>query len=147
MTPYFETQEAVIFTGDVGGVRIGPDAPVVPPCPPPDIQVEDWLASIAILEKRPANHLFLTHYGQISDKSQHLAQLSNRLIEWANWIKPYFEAQTPVAAIVPAFEAFVQQQLIRDGVNTNDIERYNKANPAFMSVAGLMRYWKKRTQI
>jgi hypothetical protein len=143
---FFETTAPVIFTGDVGGVRIGTDSPVMPPCPPPDINVEDWMDSIALLESRDAEHLFLTHYGLISDKKAHLGQLSRRLQEWAAWIKPYFEANTPPAEIVPQFEAWVEQQLRAEGVNEADIERYNKANPAFMSVAGLLRYWKKRTQ-
>lgn len=143
---YFETSAPVIFTGDVGGVRIGPDSPVMPPCPPPDINVEDWLESIALLESRASDHLFLTHYGLITHKKAHFAELSERLLEWAAWIKPHFEANTPQPEIVPQFEAWVEQQLRSKGVSEADIERYNKANPAYMSVAGLMRYWKKRTQ-
>ncbi len=34
----------MVFGGDVAGVCIG-DGPVVPPCPPPDIHIEDWCAS------------------------------------------------------------------------------------------------------
>jgi hypothetical protein len=147
MSTSFETSDPVIFTGDVGGVRINQGSPVMPPCPPPDIQIEHWLASISILQERPARHLFLTHYGQINDKKEHLDQLSNRLLDWANWMLPYFQAQTPMEEIVPKFELYVAQQLEAAHVNDTDIERYSKANPAFMSVAGLLRYWKKQTQV
>ncbi|MEL6822087.1 MAG: MBL fold metallo-hydrolase [Calditrichota bacterium] len=35
----------LLFAGDVAGVKIG-SGPVVPPCPPPDINIEDWKTSI-----------------------------------------------------------------------------------------------------
>lgn len=144
MHPFFETDQPVLFTGDVGGVRIGPQSPVVPPCPPPDIHVEDWLDSIEILEKSPAKVLFLTHYGQINDKEQHLDGLRKTLLLWAEWIKPYAEQNVPTETIIPLFENFVENQLRDAGVSPEDIEVYNRANPAFMSVAGLLRYWKKK---
>ena len=37
-----------LICGDVGGIKIK-DGPVVPPCPPPDINVEDWQESISRL--------------------------------------------------------------------------------------------------
>ena len=144
MNNCFETHEPVIFTGDVGGVRIGVQSPVVPPCPPPDINIEDWLSSIQLLRNRPVQHLFLTHYDLITDKEAHLNALESTLLNWAEWMRPYAEQQTPVADIVPLFEAYVTQQLTEAWVDAAGRERYNKANPAFMSVTGLMRYWKKK---
>ena len=50
-----------VFTGDVAGVKIG-NGPVVPPCPPPDINLEDWNASIDLILKRNPEKLVLTHF-------------------------------------------------------------------------------------
>jgi glyoxylase-like metal-dependent hydrolase (beta-lactamase superfamily II) len=138
--------ESVIFTGDVGGVRMG-DGPVMPPCPPPDIHVEDWQKSIQLLRELPSSRLFLTHYGEIKDKMSHLDSLEVRLLSWANWMRPHAESQVPAESLVPAFQAFVQEELIQTGVPSEDLPRYEAANPAFMSVAGLLRYWKKRLTI
>ncbi|MEM0994417.1 MAG: MBL fold metallo-hydrolase [Bacteroidota bacterium] len=136
---------AVIFAGDVAGVRIG-DAMVVPPCPPPDINVEDWQRSIEILKKEQAEALYLTHFGKVETIAEHLAELENILLDWANWMKPYFEADTPQSEIVPKFQAYVSGQLQAAGItDPADLERYEKANPSWMSVAGLMRYWKKKS--
>ncbi len=135
--------EGAVFTGDVAGVKIG-NGPVMPPCPPPDINVEDWQESIRLLKALPAERLFLTHFGAVLNKIPHLEALENRLLSWANWMKPYFEQQTPAETIVPLFQAFVQEQLVAEGVSEADLPRYEAANPAFMSVAGLLRYWKKR---
>jgi len=139
-----ETKGPVVFTGDVGGVRIGPGNPVVPPCPPPDIQIEDWLQSIQLLRELPAEQLFLTHYGLIEDKQAHLDALANILKDWAEWMKPHAAAGTPPVEIIPLFEQYVREQLLQAGVVPSALESYEKANPAFMSVAGLLRYWKKK---
>lgn len=135
--------EKVLFTGDVAGVKIGA-GPVMPPCPPPDIQVEDWQASIRLMQELPVETLYLTHFGAITDKKTHLAALEERLLSWAEWIRPHAENGADPASLVPDFQAFVQKQLLDAGVAPVDLKRYEAANPAFMSVAGLMRYWKKK---
>lgn len=137
--------EAVIFTGDVAGVRIG-SGPVMPPCPPPDIHVEDWQQSIALLRSLASGRLFLTHFDEVHDKSTHLDALEQRLLEWANWMRPFAEKKEAQELIVPQFQAFVQKSLRDAGVEEQDLTRYEAANPAFMSVAGLMRYWKKKLE-
>lgn len=138
--------DAILFTGDVAGVKIE-NHPVVPPCPPPDINVEDWQQSIRLLRELPVETLYLTHFGIITDKHAHLDALEARLLAWATWIKPYFDNQIPVPEIVPAFEAFVRQELLAAGLDATGLEQYEAANPAFMSVAGLMRYWTKKQVI
>jgi hypothetical protein len=82
----------------------------------------------------------------IEDIPHHLLDLEKRLLDWANWIKPHFDAQTPAESIVPIFEEYVQQQLIEGGANNDDLVKYAAANPAHMSVAGLLRYWGKKNE-
>lgn len=135
--------DPVVFTGDVAGVRIDA-AFVAPPCPPPDIQVEDWQRSIQLLRELPAQTLYLTHFGKITAKRPHLDALEARLLGWAAWMRPYAERQTPAPEIVPAFEAFVRAELEAAGLSPEGMARYEAVNPAFMSVAGLLRYWKKK---
>jgi glyoxylase-like metal-dependent hydrolase (beta-lactamase superfamily II) len=134
----------VIFTGDVGGVKIN-NGIVVPPCPPPDINVEDWLSSIALLKSRKPAALYLTHFGRVDNVETHLNDLSAILRNWANWMLPYFEQQADNEAVTPLFQQYVANQLATAGIHGEDLVRYEGANPAWMSVAGLMRYWKKRT--
>ncbi len=137
-----DSAEKVLFTGDVAGVKID-GGPVMPPCPPPDIHVEDWQASIRLMRELPVETLYLTHFGKVTQKSEHLDQLENRLLSWAEWIRPYAEQSIDASTVVPDFQAFVQGQLLDAGVAPDSLQRYEAANPAFMSVAGLMRYWKK----
>ncbi len=133
----------VLFAGDVAGVKIN-QGPVMPPCPPPDINIEDWQASIQLMRQLPIDTLYLTHFGEIKDIQRHLDELENRLISWAAWMYPYFEKQIPSEVIIPEFQAFVKADLLANRVLDSELQRYEAANPAFMSVAGLLRYWKKK---
>jgi glyoxylase-like metal-dependent hydrolase (beta-lactamase superfamily II) len=134
-----------LFTGDVAGVKIEAGM-VEPPCPPPDIHLEDWLASIELMQRLPVSKLYLTHFGLVEDKKTHLQALQTVLLDWAHWIKPHYEAQRAVADVVPEFQAYVEAQLKAQGVSDTGIAQYEAANPAYMSVSGLMRYWKKKEQ-
>ncbi|MBR9923024.1 MAG: MBL fold metallo-hydrolase [Bacteroidetes bacterium] len=133
-----------LIAGDVAGVKIG-GGPVMPPCPPPDINLEDWDASIERITKLPIDKLWLTHFGAVNAVHAHLGALQQKYRDWANWIKPWFDKGTTPETIVPEFQKYVQQQLLEEGVPEGELDKYEKANPSWMSVAGLLRYWKKRT--
>lgn len=134
-----------IFTGDVAGVKIN-NGPVVPPCPPPDINIEKWKSSIALLKGRNAKTLYLTHFGEITEPSTHLTDLELMLDDWANWMKPYYENPIDQKEITKRFMSYTGEQLVAKGVNHEDRQRYEHANPSWMSVAGLLRYWKLKDQ-
>lgn len=135
-----------IFTGDVAGVRIG-DGPVVPPCPPPDVFLEAWFDSIQTLRKLAPQALYLTHFGRVEDVGQHLDQLEAILRSWADWMKGPFEAGRDPQEVTPEFQAYVAEQLRDAGLDEAGVAQYEAANPSWMSVAGLMRYWKKREDL
>jgi hypothetical protein len=106
--------------------------------------VEDWKASIHLMRHLPVHTLYLTHFGIITDKKHHLTVLEHRLTEWADWMRPYAENGAPAEAVIPFFQEHVQDELKAYGVDAAGMARYEAANPAFMSVAGLLRYWKKQ---
>ncbi|MDW3208458.1 MAG: MBL fold metallo-hydrolase [Reichenbachiella sp.] len=133
----------VIFTGDVAGVKID-NGPVVPPCPPPDINLEDWKASIDILRNAEPSALYLTHYNKITAIEPHLSALENILDDWAAWIKKQMQAGLSNEEMVPLFMAYTADQLREAGLSEPTIELYEAANPSWMSVAGLVRYWTKK---
>jgi len=133
----------VMFTGDVGGVKIDKGL-IVPPCPPPDINVEDWNDSIALIRQSTADQLYLTHFGLVDDKESHLDQLQHILNDWAQWMKPHAEAEASISEVTPRFEQYVADQLRTFGLSGQAIDQYEAANPSSMSVSGLMRYWRKK---
>ena len=135
----------IIFTGDVAGVKIG-NGPVMPPCPPPDIHIENWKKSLAIIKSEKPKELYLTHFGIIDEVDFHLDSLSYILDDWSAWIKPYFEKNIDQSEVVPIFMEYSKSQFLKEGCSKEIIQTYEYANPSWMSVAGLYRYWKLKSQ-
>ncbi len=134
----------LVITGDVAGVKIG-GGPVVPPCPPPDINIEDWERSIALVRSRQPKELLLTHFGKISNIDEHLDALKIILHDWADWIKTKADEGRSAEEMTPLFSEYTADQLRAQGVTEEGITKYEAANPSWMSVAGLLRYWKKKS--
>lgn len=134
-----------LFTGDVAGVKIN-EGPVVPPCPPPDINLEAWKLSIAKMRSLKPEVLYLAHYNGVKAVEQHLSDLEKILDDWAGWMKPHFENNARAEDITPQFVQYTQEQLRQKGVGEEDVQRYERGNPSFMSVTGLLRYWKLKSQ-
>lgn len=137
--------DSVIFTGDVAGVRIN-NGPAVPPCPPPDIDVASWKKSIQKLKNLNSERLYIAHFGVVEHPNRHLQELEEMLDDWVSWMYPYFKNDADPEQITPKFVNYTQQQLRDQGLAEEDVQRYEKGNPSFMSVTGLMRYWKLKTQ-
>lgn len=137
--------ENALFTGDVAGAKIE-RGPIQPPCPPPDINIELWLSSIEKLRHLDVQRLYLTHFSLHENPAAHFDELRDRLLAWTAWIKPYFDADTPIESVTPLFVAFTQNELREAGLSDQELTRYEYANPSFMSVTGLYRYWKLKSQ-
>ncbi len=141
----WQLNDDILFAGDVAGVKIK-DGMTVAPCPPPDINVEDWLKSIELMRGLPLKEMYLTHFGKVDDISKHLNDLEFCLKDWSQFIKPFFDKGADPKEISEPFQKHVQQQLIDFGVPEADFPIYEAANPSWMSIYGLMRYWKKKAE-
>lgn len=132
-----------LFTGDVGGIRIG-HGPTIPPFPPPDIDLEAWRESIRRMRAvRPA-FIYPTHFGIKRDGEAHFDSLEENIHRIAEWVRQQLAAGTPEEAMVPRFQAFLNGLLAGYGLDDQAIQDYEIADPAFMSVYGLARYWRKK---
>src|SRR4051794_12924761 len=75
---YLHEAGGTAYTGDVAGVRIG-GGPLIPPTPPPDIDVDAWHRSIDVVAGWKPERLGLTHWGSFTDVEEHLARLHAEL--------------------------------------------------------------------
>lgn len=141
----WQLDEEVIFAGDVAGVSLD-GGPVQAPSPPPDIDLEAWTASIERLQESSADRLYLTHYGEVSEKESHLAELQGCLDEWCDWMAVHLQSAEP-AALVPKFAGYVRKQLQQRGLSEAALADYEVVNPAQMSVYGLARYLSKKRNL
>ncbi len=134
--------EDVLFSGDVGGVRIGA-GPVVPPCPPPEINLEAWADSIAKMRALPLREVRPTHFGSYSDVAAHLDELEERLFRWADTFLSWLQEGLDDQELTRRFNDLETSELKAAGLNESGLAEYEIADPAWMSVPGLERYWRK----
>lgn len=131
-----------LIGGDVTGVKIG-RGPVLPPCPPPEIHIEVWRESIAKVRALKLGKIYLTHFGETENVGPHLDALEAKLVEWADWMKARLKAGLTREQIVLEFEAYVAATLRAAGLSEEEVQEYEFADPSWMSVDGLVRYWNK----
>jgi glyoxylase-like metal-dependent hydrolase (beta-lactamase superfamily II) len=133
-----------LFTGDVGGIRIG-DGPTIPPFPPPDIDLEAWADSIKRMRSFNPTYIYPTHFGIKNDGAAHFDSLEENIHRIADWMKVKIGTGATEESLVPLFQEFMHVLLSGYGLQEKAIQEYEIADPAFMSVHGLARYWKKRS--
>jgi glyoxylase-like metal-dependent hydrolase (beta-lactamase superfamily II) len=76
---YFSPDAGLAFVGDTAGVQVVPGGFVLPPTPPPDIDIARWMTSLDDIEAWHPQTLFLTHFGPSNEVGTHLAELRDHL--------------------------------------------------------------------
>ena len=140
---FFDRAARVAFVGDTAGVRIGPDVFVLPPTPPPDIDLDLWTASIQLIEGWQAETLFLTHFGSYNDPAGHLASLVTHLEGLSQLGRSIVERAASDAEREAQFVADARRYLQRH-VSDATATLYDQAAPLTHCWLGLARYWKKQ---
>jgi glyoxylase-like metal-dependent hydrolase (beta-lactamase superfamily II) len=125
--------DGTAFVGDVGGVRITPTSMTIPPTPPPDIDVEAWHESTALVRSWRPRRLAMTHFGATEDVEHQLDELDARLDAWSTLARD--EGRE-------TFVSDVQQEIRRDGT-PEQAAAYEQASPVELLFAGYERYWSK----
>lgn len=132
----------VLFTGDVAGCRISA-GPVIPPTPPPEINVEKWHASIDRIREISPDMLYPTHFGGFSDVDAQLDALSDRLDEWTRWVGERISAGRTEEDMKEEFRAYNREIFDGQGADEELYAKYELSDPYWMNLGGLARYWRK----
>ena len=134
-----------VATGDVGGVRFPGATHVLPPMPPPDIDVDLWFQSIERIRAVEPELLLLTHFGAIDDVDRHLDELEGRLSKWLDITERTLEAGGDSAAVASAILQMDEVDVAEALVSDSALERYRKLCPMDTNSSGLERYCRKRS--
>jgi len=134
---YLHEETSTAFVGDVAAVLIPATNLVVPPTPPPDIDVETWLESIDLVEGWTPERLAVTHFGAIDSPAEHLATVRERLAEEAQLARELDEA---------AYEER-HRALVASRASTEEAAaELTQCVPPQYHWRGLDRYWRKREE-
>jgi glyoxylase-like metal-dependent hydrolase (beta-lactamase superfamily II) len=132
---YLHEESGTAFCGDVAAVRIPPTDLIMPPTPPPDIDVELWEKSLSIVEGWSPERLALTHFGAVEDPGEHLDTVRKRLRQEAELVRELSQSD---------YEADLKQRIEAEIEDRAVLEELLQAVPLDYQWSGLNRYWSKR---
>jgi glyoxylase-like metal-dependent hydrolase (beta-lactamase superfamily II) len=130
----YHDRDGTLYAGDAAGVRVQPGRRVLPPTPPPDVDVEGWHRTLDELERRAPERLALVHFGVADDPARHLGELRLVLDDWAGFVRG--------GATEEEFLAYGRADLADAG---EDADAYDRAMPLWQSYEGLRR-WADRQE-
>jgi glyoxylase-like metal-dependent hydrolase (beta-lactamase superfamily II) len=134
---YLHPPSRRVFVGDTAAVRIPPSDFVMPPTPPPDIDLDLWEDSIdRILDWEPES-LGLTHFAEVSEPQRHLEVVRGRLRE---------QAELAAQLSAEEFERRIREQ-VSEQAGPRAAEAMMQAVPPEQQWAGLDRYLSKRRSV
>jgi glyoxylase-like metal-dependent hydrolase (beta-lactamase superfamily II) len=128
--------DGTLYAGDAVGVRLQGGSFVMPPCPPPEFDLDAWEATIQEIERRAPTRLALIHFGAFGDVQEHLAELRETLARWSARVEDGMDEEAFIAAA-----RFDVEQTDRELVDT-----YDRAGPYWHHFHGIARYWRKRRE-
>jgi glyoxylase-like metal-dependent hydrolase (beta-lactamase superfamily II) len=134
---YLHEASGDAYVGDVAGVLIPPGDMVVPPTPPPDIDLEAWSASLDVVAGWEPRSLGLTHFGRVEDVAGHIDRVREGLRRGAERAHGGDE-QSFIEAL---------ERDVRAATDPQTAERFFQAAPPVQMWLGLERYWRKQAEV
>jgi glyoxylase-like metal-dependent hydrolase (beta-lactamase superfamily II) len=141
---YFSEETGIAFVGDTAGVRVVPEGFILPPTPPPDIDLELWRQSLATIEAWHPETLLLTHFGPSASVTTHLAELRDHLRLVAEFAKRSL-AQEGDDDVKEAWFSGQLRQELRRRLSDAEAAAYETSARFDLNWRGLARYWRKRS--
>jgi glyoxylase-like metal-dependent hydrolase (beta-lactamase superfamily II) len=139
---YFHDESGTVFTGDVAACRIPPSDLIVPPTPPPDIDIEVWERSLDTVGAWSPERLALTHFGSIDeDVPGHIEKVRAKLREEAELARRMSKEEYDADN-----EGRIRRALAEERLGGDTVDELLQAVPTAYQWSGLDRYWRKKAE-
>ena len=139
---YFDPSSGIAFVGDTAGMSID-GGYVLPPTPPPDVDLEAWSESIACIEAWSPSALFLTHCGPVDPVRPHLQTFAENLATTAALVRESLQESGTDEERSSRFAQRIRQEM-RRRMSDAHVEAYASSSPFHLLWLGLARYWRKK---
>jgi glyoxylase-like metal-dependent hydrolase (beta-lactamase superfamily II) len=139
---YLDESDGTAYVGDSCGIRTAGDFTIAA-TPPPDIDIDLWLASLERLEAWQPAALFLTHFGPVGAARAHLAQYREVLTRTADAVARSLAAGDADDSRAAVFVSHMRAEA-RQVLSEREAATLELAAPFEQIWAGLARYWRKK---
>lgn len=134
------------FTGDAAGIRIQNIDYADLPAPPPEFKLEVWLKTLDRLQTAGFETLYPTHYGRVDDVNGQIDTLRDLMHTACEFVRVRLADGMERDRLVEEYVTWNQNRMRAAGLSESQIAIYAAANPLYMSVDGISRYWTRRWQ-
>ena len=134
--------EDSLYTGDIGGIR-AKKGPVIPPTPPPDIHLDQWHESIEKMSKINPKMIYPTHFGGYEDVGSHLNYLAEYLDKLSDCVGQLLKEGKNEEEVSAGYKEYYRSLFGSSESDNIAFECYEAADPYWMNLLGLVRYWNK----
>jgi glyoxylase-like metal-dependent hydrolase (beta-lactamase superfamily II) len=135
-----------VFTGDALGIHL-PDVRVLRPAtPPPDIDVERYVASVEAIKQRARTALLFSHYGPVEEIAELCDLAAARLKKWAAIVRGAMDDSEDLDRIAEVLGARTADEFDDAAEGADELDRYEVLGDMKANAEGLVRYWRKREQ-
>ena len=136
------------FTGDALGIHV-PDLPVLRPAtPPPEFDLERYVASIEHIRAAARSILLFAHFGPLADVDATCDLAIRRVRDWAAVVEDTLRVTQDPDELAARLEAAALADIETGAEATLDLamleDRLRLLSSIRMNAAGLARYWQKR---
>ena len=140
---YFDSASGVAFVGDTAGICVD-GGYVLPPTPPPDIDLELWRTSVARIDAWSPQTIFITHFGPIHDVRPHLQTLLANLDITSAIVRRLLSEPGTDEEKGRRFAEQLFREMRRQMTDAQ-LAAYHLAAPLDILWLGLARYWRKKS--
>ncbi|HMB80283.1 MAG TPA: MBL fold metallo-hydrolase [Vicinamibacterales bacterium] len=141
---YFSADTGIAFVGDTAGVRLQSGRFIMPPTPPPDIDLDAWRESVARIGGWRPETLFITHFGPYAPVAAHLTEMADHLELTSGLVKASLARPGEDEGREAWFTDEIRREL-RRRMTESDAQAYEVAGRFDLSWRGLARYWRKKS--
>ena len=134
----------VAFTGDAAGINIPRTNLVDLPAPPPEFKLEVWDKTIDRLLAEEFKAIYPTHFGRLDDPTKQLTELRTLMHKAADFVLALMKEGKGREQILQPYIDMMEDRAHAKGLSDYKIRQFDAANPLYMSVDGIMRYWTRR---
>ena len=143
-----DSRSGAVFTGDALGIHV-PDLPVLRPAtPPPEFDLERYIASIERIRAAARSVLLFAHFGPLEDVDATCDLAIRRVRDWAGVVGDAVREGVDPEELTAKLESVALADIETGAEATLDLEmledRLRLLSSIRMNAQGLARYWQKR---
>ena len=145
-----DSRTGAVFTGDALGIHV-PDLPVLRPAtPPPEFDLERYVASIERIRDAARSILLFAHFGPLPEVDATCELAIRRVRDWAAVVEEALHETEDPDELAARLEATALDDIETGSEANLDLEmledRLRLLSSIRMNAQGLARYWQKRRE-